>query len=171
MHRLHTFRTTFWVKDVEPMCRKDDLMKHLLVRAMPRGLIPALLLLLLTLTLTLLIAACGQTQGGPQGGTGSNGSIPSKVVLLDANGFQDHSVTIAAHHGLDFVNMPSSPERDLCLGQHGACDSQAPGPNALKQGGVLLHNDESYTVAFNTPGTYHITTTPTPAQDLTVVVT
>lgn len=124
------------------------------------------------LILPLALVACGQTQGGPQGGTGSSSqSIPSKVVVLDANGFQTDSVKITATNGLDFVNMPSSPERDICLGQAGKCDAHASGPGALKGGGILLRNDESQTVAFNKPGTYHITSTPTPVHDLTVTVT
>jgi hypothetical protein len=124
------------------------------------------------LILPLALVACGQTQGGPQGGAGSSSqSIPSKVVAIDANGFKAGAVTIAATHGLDFVNMPSSPERDICLGEHGKCASSASGPGALKGGGILLRNDESETVAFNKPGTYHITSTPTPVQDLTVTVT
>lgn len=92
-------------------------------------------------------------------------------MLLDTNGFQKDSVTIADDHGLDFVNLPSSPARSICLGQDGACVSARSGPDALKNGGILLQNDESYTVAFKTPGTYHLTTTPTPAHDLTVTVT
>ena len=124
------------------------------------------------LILPLAFVACGQTAGGPQGGTGSAGqSIPSKVVLLGNSGFQTNSVTIAATHGLDFVNMPSSPARAICLGQDGACASSASGPDALQGGGILLKNDESLTVAFNKPGTYHITSTPTPVHDLTVTVT
>ena len=93
------------------------------------------------------------------------------MALLDNNGFQQDSVTIAANHGLDFVNLPSSPARAICLGQDGKCASSASGPDALQSGGILLQNDESQTVAFNKPGTYHITTTPTPTQDLTVTVT
>lgn len=124
------------------------------------------------LILPLALVACGQTQGGPQGGTGSGGqSIPSTVVLLGNSGFQTESVTITATHGLDFVNMPTSPARSLCLGQDGTCNSSASGPAALKNGGILLKNDQSQTVAFNKPGTYHITGTPTPAHDLTVTVT
>lgn len=124
------------------------------------------------LMLPLALAACGQTQGGPRGGTGSSSqSIPSTVVVIDANGFKTDSVTIDATHGLDFVNMPSSPARAVCLGQDGACASSASGPGALQGGGILLKNDQSLTVAFNKPGTYHITSTPTPAHDLTVNVT
>ena len=123
------------------------------------------------LLLPLALSACGQTQGGPRGGTGSSGSIPSKVALLDNNGFQQDSVTIAANHGLDFVNLPSSPARAICLGQDGKCLSEGSGPDALKSGGILLQNDESQTVAFKTPGTYHLTTTPTPTHDLNVTVT
>ena len=131
----------------------------------------SLIALCCELILPLALLACGQTQGGPRGGTGSSGSIPSKVVLLDANGFKTDSVTITATHGLDFVNMPSSPARAICLGQDGACASSASGPDALQGGGILLKNDESLTVAFNKPGTYHITSTPTPVHDLTVTVT
>lgn len=138
------------------------------VHALRGGLIA----LCCALILPLALVACGQTQATPQGGTGSSSqSIPSKVVVLDANGFQTDSVKITATNGLDFVNMPSSPERDICLGQAGKCDAHASGPGALKGGGILLRNDESETVAFNKAGTYHITSTPTPAQDLTVTVT
>ena len=93
------------------------------------------------------------------------------MALLDNNGFQQDSATIAANHGLDFVNLPSSPARSICLGQNGKCVSQGSGPDALKHGGMLLRSDESYTVAFETPGTYHLTSTPTPTHDQTVTVT
>lgn len=117
------------------------------------------------------VTACGQTQGGPSGGTGSSGSIPSKVVWIGASGFQHDTVTVAAGHGLDFVNLPASPRRALCLGEHGVCDGTATGPPPLQHGGVLLRNEESYTVAFDIPGTYTVTTWPQPAHDLTVTVT
>ena len=109
--------------------------------------------------------------GGSRGGTGSSGSIPSKVALLDNHGFQQSSVTIAANHGLGFVNLPSSPARSICLGQNGKCVSEGPGPDALRHGEMPSRSNESYTVAFETPGAYHLTTTPTPTHDLTVTVT
>jgi plastocyanin len=121
-------------------------------------------------------AACGQTAGGPgaggspKGGTGSAGSIPSQVALIGANGFQDQTITVTAGHGVDFVNLPQSPRLAVCLGQHGTCDTSAAGPDALQGGGLGLRNNESLTVAFNTPGTYHVTTVPMTAHDLTLVV-
>jgi hypothetical protein len=93
------------------------------------------------------------------------------VALLDNNGVQQGSVIIAANHGFGFVNLPSSPARSICLGQNGKCVSEGSGPDALKHGEMLSRSDESYRVAFETPGAYHLTTTPTPTHDLTVTVT
>jgi hypothetical protein len=97
---------------------------------------------------------------GRDGGTGSAGGIPSRVALIGAGGFQDETITITAGHGVDFVNLPQSLRLAVRLGQHGMCDTSAARPDALQGGGLRLRNNESLAVAFNNPGTCHVTTAP-----------
>ncbi len=64
---------------------------------------------------------------------------------------------IGSHKGteqaVDCVTLPQSPRLVVCLGQHGACDTSAVGPDALQGAGWGLWTNESLPMALNNPGT------------------
>ncbi len=148
----------------------------MLKRPTPLFLLALLCSLALALALALTLAACGNSQSpgatnAPPGGTGNTNNTPTTTVTMTQNGFAQSSVTIKEGQTVDFTNDPTGNERTLCIGQNGVCQQGAQGPSNLTQGGgMLLRPGASKDVTFDTPGTYHLTSTNQGAINLTVIV-
>ncbi len=125
--------------------------------------------------LALCLAACGSAGGpgvhnAPKGGTGSNDNAPSTTVNVGNSGFEARNVAITHGTAIIFASQPNAEQHDVCLGATGSCDEQASGPSSLQDGGIFLAPGKTRAVIFPHVGTYHLTTVPQSAYDLTVTV-
>ena len=103
-------------------------------------------------------------------GCGGGGGASNELDLGPVN-FIQTSITLSAGQALHIVDPQSTGGTHiLCLGQHGACDSNPTGPSELHGPGLPISPGTTKDITFSAAGTYHITCTIHPSMNLTVTV-